>query len=692
MTNARRGDIGGADQLLRSLGLLEQGVSDLQNSQLAQHIDEEQNNIARGAADQAAGIVDEEMLEKSDGYRNAVTKGRTVTGFTEATREFAEQLDEVLEQQDSPFLEQRRAEALQLTEQFFENFAADPETGELREFLQSPGAMRYLAEAIGTARPTFEANALQRIEERFNREALSHFSKNVVDQALESGSFDVEAARSLLPDTVSDEETNEALLVSAFNAYDALRADGRREEALKLIAGLRGRTDTPLPDGSPSPLPQAPSVSPEVVREALRLPVQGRVTSTFGKRRHPITGEESNHNGVDIAVPVGTPVPAAMGGEVVRVWNSDRGGLSVKVKYDDGTVAGFAHLSEQPIKEGRFAAGEVIAVTGNTGASTGPHLHYTLTRDGKKIDPQDAEVGKGFETSGSAAPLVRLSDPSADPVTALEASGEVAQIAGLEGVAFSPQQIARINQFYAEASSDLRREWDVAERERHSDNASSLALGLFGVGGARTTPQDLLDAQQRGDISPDGLMTLLRLRESREDRREAQAERAANRQERAERKAREQQVREVSESLIGQLFMEGIQASEVREQTLAVLPLIDDPTVAVSILSNVNAAANAISSATMKSEPVVRQMREFEQLGERRAATVRTLVPNLTAGRYASMEKAYQEAVDVAAGKYAGLVADGTSPEDAALEARIYLNNAEADLVAQINARLSSGQ
>lgn len=696
LRDARRGDVGGAQALMRSLGIVEEGVSDLQAYAEGQFAADEQDNIVRGAADQAAGAVDEAMMEKSDGYRNAVTKGRTVTAFTTATREFAEELEAVLEQQDSPFLEARREEALRMTEEFFTNFAVNPETGELREFLQSPGAMRYLGESIQAVRPRFQANAVQRIEERFSREALSHFSTNVVDQVQEAGTFDVDAARSLLPDTVTDEQMSETLIQSVFNAYHTLRADGRRGEALKVIAGLRGRTDTPLPsetDAVRDPAaPSTPSVPVEIVTEALRMPVEGRVTSQFGKRRHPITGKDSFHNGVDIAVPEGTPVPAAMAGEVVRVWNSDRGGLSVKVKYDDGTVAGFAHLSDQPIKEGRFSAGETIAVTGNTGQSTGPHLHYTLTRDGQKVDPLSVELGEGFNASTAAAPLYRLRDPNADPVTALEAAGEIAEITGLEGVTFSADQVARINHFYREASSELRREWKAAERETHSGNASELALGVLGFEGRVVSPEDLREAYSAGDISEDGLMTLLRLQESREDRREARAERALNRAEREERKARERQVRLMSDTLIGQMFMEGVTVPEVREQTLAMLPLLDDPTAAASILSNVNAAANALTSVTMKSEPVQREMRRFEELGENRAAHVQELVPNLPRNRYVALEEAYQRALDGAAGKYASLISGGTSPEDAAIEAQIYLNNAEARIVADVNAVLRGGQ
>ncbi len=677
LRSARRGDVGGADALLKTLGILEQGVGDFQAYTANQHATDERDNIARGAADQAAGAIDDEMMEKSLGYRNAVTKGRTVTGFTKATREFAEELDEIIEQQDSPLLEERRAEALERTEQFFSNFAVDPESGELREYLQSPGAMRYLGESIQTARPQFEINALSRIEERFNQEALSHFSQNVVDQVEESGTFDVEAARSLLPDTVTDEQVADTLILSVFNAYDALRAEGRRDEALKLIAGLRGRTDTPLPSGPPTAIPSGSPVSPEVASGALRMPVQGRVTSEFGAKRG-----KGSHNGVDIAVPVGTPVPAAMGGEIVRVWNSDRGGLSVKVKYDDGTIAGFAHLSEQPIQDGRFNPGDVIAVTGNTGRSTGPHLHYTLTRDGKKVDPLGAEVGEGFAAAPSSAPIHRLTDPNADPVTALETAGEIAEITGLEGLNLSAGQVARINQFYSEASSDLRREWVRADEERHSENATSLMLGLVGANG-RTTLRDISAASERGDISPDQLLMLTRAFETKRDRIEARQDRLESRAEREEHRRAIRGTEAATESLIGRMVRGELSPAETRQAALVFAGDFGDPEVSASVISSVASAANSYESAIQNSAPVRTAMSEYRELAEDAASYVATLpVPQY---RRTVAAEAFVDILDRAQARLLKRVMDGEDPAAAREAVEAWVVQQEAKMVAQLN-------
>lgn len=686
LRNARRGDVGGAQELLRTLGMLQGGLEDVANTQMAEFIDGEQDNIAQGAIDQAAGTVDEELMERSLGYRNAVTKGRTVTAFAQASREFSDELEELIESQESPILEDRQAEIAERLESFYQNFAADPETGELREFLNSPGAMRYLAEAIQTSRPTALSNAQARVEERFNREALSLYSSNIADQAVDTGTVDIAQARELLPNTVTDEEVAETTLVAVNNAVEALRAEGRFAEATTLLAQLRGAYDTPADAGEATAAPTG-TIPPEA-QQRLRLPVQGEITSPFGSRRHPITGVQGNHNGVDIAVPVGTEVPAAMGGEIIRVWNADAGGLSVKVKYDDGTVAGFAHLSEQPIREGRFNAGDIIAVTGNSGRSTGPHLHYTLTRDGQKIDPTTAELGPISAPEATPA-QARLSDPNADPVTAIEQSGTLEPLPGLEGITFSAQQQARINEIYKASTDAMRAEWRVANQERYTQNATTLALGVYGVDGRTTTMGDIRAAYTNDEIDGDAVMTLMRLHEGRAERREARAERAESRAERAEKKRQERVARSSAEFIVGQLLSGELTTAEARSQGMAVAASSIDPEVGLTVLTTVNSAAGAMDSAIMNSEPVVAQMRAFDEKAENAQTHVRSLLPTLIRSRLSAAQDRYEEGLTRARGRYTSLVASGTDPEVAQLEAEAMLLNIEAEIVTEA-ARFSS--
>ena len=120
-------------------------------------------------------------------------------------------------------------------------------------------------------------------------------------------------------------------------------------------------------------------------------PVEGRVTSKFGNRTHPVTGVASFHNGIDIAVPVGTPVKAPMRGTVISTGSHPTGGLQMVLQHPNGWRTGYAHLSQYVAKVGEeVVQGETIALSGNTGASTGPHLHFTITSAppvASKVDP-----------------------------------------------------------------------------------------------------------------------------------------------------------------------------------------------------------------------------------------------------------------------------------------------------------------
>lgn len=121
----------------------------------------------------------------------------------------------------------------------------------------------------------------------------------------------------------------------------------------------------------------------------MRYPVKGRITSKFGVRKHPITKDESFHNGIDIAVLMNTQVLCPMAGKVVNIFENATGGKQLIIDHENGMRTGYAHLSSYKVVRGQAVkAGQVIALTGNTGQSTGPHLHLTLTVGGKKVDPE----------------------------------------------------------------------------------------------------------------------------------------------------------------------------------------------------------------------------------------------------------------------------------------------------------------
>ena len=120
-------------------------------------------------------------------------------------------------------------------------------------------------------------------------------------------------------------------------------------------------------------------------------PVVAKITSKFGYRTDPKTGKVNEfHNGVDLAVPAGTPIKSPMNGTVETVNSGGAGGNELIVRHSNGYKTGYAHLTKAMVEKGdRIQQGQVIALSGNTGKSTGPHLHFTLTDpSGAKIDPQ----------------------------------------------------------------------------------------------------------------------------------------------------------------------------------------------------------------------------------------------------------------------------------------------------------------
>ena len=119
------------------------------------------------------------------------------------------------------------------------------------------------------------------------------------------------------------------------------------------------------------------------------LPVQGRMSSDYGWRTHPISGEKKFHGGMDIAAPTGTEIRAAQRGLVTFAGNRPGYGNVVEIRHPDGTTGRYAHASRVHVETGdKVDVGETIADVGATGEVTGPHLHFEVRRNGHPIDPE----------------------------------------------------------------------------------------------------------------------------------------------------------------------------------------------------------------------------------------------------------------------------------------------------------------
>lgn len=142
-----------------------------------------------------------------------------------------------------------------------------------------------------------------------------------------------------------------------------------------------------------------------IVRSLMRTPVDGaRVSSTFGWRVHPIEGYRKLHRGIDFAIPSGTPIYAAGKGIVETAHFSASAGNMVILRHAKGYETKYFHLSSfaAGIVDGAvIAQGQQIALSGTTGHSTGPHLHYELHLNGEPIDPAGVQADEGQVLSGA---------------------------------------------------------------------------------------------------------------------------------------------------------------------------------------------------------------------------------------------------------------------------------------------------
>ena len=136
-----------------------------------------------------------------------------------------------------------------------------------------------------------------------------------------------------------------------------------------------------------------------VKKALMKTPINGaRLSSSFGMRKHPILGYNKMHRGTDFAAPHGTPVMASGDGIIIKARWCGGGGNCVKIKHNSTFQTVYAHLSKfgRGIKKGvRVKQGRIIGYVGSTGMSTGPHLHYEVIKNGKKINSQTLKLPSG---------------------------------------------------------------------------------------------------------------------------------------------------------------------------------------------------------------------------------------------------------------------------------------------------------
>ena len=146
-----------------------------------------------------------------------------------------------------------------------------------------------------------------------------------------------------------------------------------------------------------------------VKKALMKTPINGaRLSSPFGMRKHPIDGYNKMHRGTDFAAPMGTPIMASGDGVVQKAGWCGGGGNCVKIKHNTTYQTVYAHMSKfaRGIKSGiRVKQGQVIGYVGSTGKSTGPHLHYEVIVNGKKVNSQKLNLPSGKILKGDERKL-----------------------------------------------------------------------------------------------------------------------------------------------------------------------------------------------------------------------------------------------------------------------------------------------
>ncbi|KXI21849.1 M23 family metallopeptidase [Photobacterium sanguinicancri] len=143
----------------------------------------------------------------------------------------------------------------------------------------------------------------------------------------------------------------------------------QRVDSAAISSAVRGTLFRLIPNGSPTP--------------------DTRMSSRFGTRIHPVTGKRKRHNGLDFAANIGTPIYAPADGVIENVRPSNKGsGNFIKLDHSFGFMSTYSHMKKFNVKRGQFVRkGDLLGWTGNSGLSTGPHLHYEIRFLGRALNP-----------------------------------------------------------------------------------------------------------------------------------------------------------------------------------------------------------------------------------------------------------------------------------------------------------------
>ncbi|HEY8343981.1 MAG TPA: peptidoglycan DD-metalloendopeptidase family protein [Bacillota bacterium] len=232
-------------------------------------------------------------------------------------------------------------------------------------------------------------------------EAISYFLRN--DLLLLN---EVEATREEITAKQKEYEVKKESLQDQRNNYYKLKTQAAKNQEQKVVLISKAKRELQIIQSDRKKLETAldelEKTSKEIEEQIKRKqhsgealgsgqmiwPVKARISSNFGWRMHPILKKNKFHSGIDLAVPTGTAVAAADSGRVlVSGWNGGYG-YFIAIDHGNGISTAYGHNSRLLVKEGDIVTkGQTISLSGNTGLSTGPHLHFEVRKDGKPVNP-----------------------------------------------------------------------------------------------------------------------------------------------------------------------------------------------------------------------------------------------------------------------------------------------------------------
>jgi len=245
--------------------------------------------------------------------------------------------------------------------------------------------LRQLAEATGDR--VVDKDAVRRLAEEFEALLMTQMIR--------------EMRQSMLTDEDTEGFGADALMdTGVVELGRALSAGGGFGLAEALLEVFERQIVTPSSDAQVSAHPTTAVTPPTIADLSRESVVPAPVNSTFGWRMDPISGRPRFHSGIDIAAAYGSSVESAGAGRVVFAGLQGGYGETIVIDHGTGRQTRYAHLSERLVTPGdEVQAGQLIGRAGQSGRSTGPHLHFEVLVNGRPVDPQ-APLPAGLEASG----------------------------------------------------------------------------------------------------------------------------------------------------------------------------------------------------------------------------------------------------------------------------------------------------